>query len=344
MPFEIAANKERGLFGVVANTSREAINAFRKDVPISILSPDGSQIGLPSGNDNNEDTLEQTVSLAIEQVTDFLSGLPSQENSSISQSRFSYSSSLEAQEAYNQKLKEFSDSFDSIDFEHCMAAAFLTGNSYQAFYNLGGDYNGPGPRLDNHSDYGKFHLQNSKWYMDKIAAIFNLFKTTEYSLIPGTSLFDHTTFVVTNEFSRPPGLDYQLNGQMLSESSVGKGHNPNTNSVLIAGKNVVGNKVIGRSQLLTTYMKSAYGISNSQRLGFGSSIVGLPFDYTSELSLNLTPEVATEAAAAPDTAISYKIIKPENVVATIRSIMGIDPGLYLKIDMNTPFIKSLVKN
>ena len=94
---------------------------------------------------------------------------------------------------------------------------------------------------------------------DIVDDFFTTFKKIPYGN-NGASLFDHTTFMVSNEFARTPYLN----------SSDGKDHNPLTNSLLFAGKGIQGGQVIGGSHLIT---RNQSPISDAYH-------IALPIDYS----------------------------------------------------------------
>ena len=136
------------------------------------------------------------------------------------------------------KLQEMLDQFKKddpkIEDRHVIAAAFASGAARQAHFENSVMTSG----LDTHSNHEKTHLKAQTAIWDEVAGVFKLFKKIPYRR---GSLFDCTTFMVMSEFSRTPALN----------AAKGKDHNPFTNSVLLAGKGIVGGTVVGASRLLT---------------------------------------------------------------------------------------------
>jgi uncharacterized protein (DUF1501 family) len=188
-----------------------------------------------------------------------------------------------------------------------IAGCFLAGasQSAQIDFTLFG--------LDSHSDHEKNHLeaQTSAW--TNVAEIFSIFKNLQYKNT-GKSLFDMTTFAVVSEFSRTPALN----------ASKGKDHNPLTNSVLLAGKNIVGGETVGASRL----------ISRQQSKTNQSKHVSLPIDYT-------TGDVATTRKQADLANFNY--ITPDRVVGTIASAIGVDVNRFKSVDMTLPILPKVIK-
>ena len=141
----------------------------------------------------------------------------------------------------------------NVNSAKAVAAAFSLGLARRSFMNI--QTNGS---LDTHANHEGTHLKGLQERFEAIKEIFSLFKSVEYQ---GRSLFDQTTFMIFSEFSRTPNLN----------SSNGKDHNPYTNSVILAGRNINPNKVIGESKL--------YG---NQETKSGQSLhIGLPIEYSS---------------------------------------------------------------
>lgn len=118
---------------------------------------------------------------------------------------------------------------------------------------------------------------------------------------------DYTTFMVVTEFSRTP----YLNG------AKGKDHNPDTNSVLIAGKGVVGGKTFGASKVIPA-KKSLTGAALHIATAYDSR-TGLP-------------------AEGPHGA---KFIFPENVIKTVADLF-LKPKNLSVAEQTNSFHKSLI--
>ncbi|MBL7715369.1 MAG: DUF1501 domain-containing protein [Bdellovibrionales bacterium] len=195
-----------------------------------------------------------------------------------------------------------------IRSEHAwLAAAFASGFSMQA--NL--LPNSDAPTLDSHSNYEADHATAQVASWQYLADIMTLFKKVPYG---SGSLFDHTTFMAYNEFSRTPYLN----------AAAGKDHNPLTNSVLLAGKGVQGGVVVGESQIITR----------------GKSVVNealhiaKPFDFESQSAV---------AAAGK----GQKFIDPTNVAATIAQIFknSLAPGSFFEpVAASVPYLKKILKS
>ncbi len=151
----------------------------------------------------------------------------------------------------------------------------------------------PGESLDTHSDHLGRHLAGQSKVWEQISELFKLAKQAQYKNSK-SSLFDKTTFVVVSDFGRTPFLN----------SNNGKDHNPNTNSVLIAGRGVKGGQVIGKS-LIISRNKSP----RRQAIHTGS-----PIDLK-------TFEPIKSIDKAEGTGVDF--LYPENVMATVYQCAGI---------------------
>ncbi len=231
-------------------------------------------------------------------------------------SPFGWTKPFQSREQYARSGKEVSEflkhlnaikqdlGVSQLSDERVIIEALGFGISAQAFFNCGGDFNGPGPGLDDHGGYVGSHLKDQTWHWQKVAEIFKLCQNVEFKKT-GKSVFDQTTFIVTNEFSRPPHLGY----------SGGKDHNPETNSTLLAGRGVRGGTVIGGSG----FIKGAEATYPKHRL------VGMPIDWK-------TGRALTEKEVGQiENAEHFPLIKPEHVIATLADIFGVNPAHYRPI-------------
>src|SRR5690606_35920635 len=161
LPFEVAANMTRGPFQVVVNNTRETWNARRSNIVPQVLNP---AVGAA-----------EAVQVEQPAVHGLLNGIAANGNSTIRDTLNAYINAAGFRQQYETYMAGFRQEGE-VEFEHAAASAFLSGASYQAFYNLGGDYHPPGPGLDNHSGYVNVHAGRALWFMEKISAIFDLFK------------------------------------------------------------------------------------------------------------------------------------------------------------------------
>ncbi len=190
------------------------------------------------------------------------------------------------------------------DVAKLTAAAFASGLSAQGLFDITAD-------LDTHDNHETRHLaaQNKLW--SDVADIFNVFLSVPFG---DGSLFDHTTFAVISDFARTPSLN----------PSLGKDHNPMTNSMLLAGAGVNGGRTMGQSLLVQKH-NSVNGESRH---------VGGPIEY----STNRAPKTKEEANQD-----AFQFIFPENAAATLVEIMGIDRATYGSLDPKIASLNSLVR-
>lgn len=191
-----------------------------------------------------------------------------------------------------------------LDYQ-VMAAALVSGATRQAVLDLSGNDFAGIVGLDSHSAHEKNHLAAQLKVWEKVATIFDLFKSLPFR---NGSLFDATTFVVFSEFSRTPALN----------AAKGKDHNPFTNSALIAGRGIQGGKVVGASRLITR-KQSASGMPDH---------IAWPFDYK-----------AGKLAEGPNGASFFF---PENLTRTLAELFG-PVGSFGAIDAKTNVIPGILK-
>jgi hypothetical protein len=201
---------------------------------------------------------------------------------------------------YNSLLTQAAAMFNTNDtktnWEVRMAAALGSGLSRHAFMNFGGDFvTEPGySGLDAHSGFQTNHLKAQTKYFERLAGVLKLFKQVPYKQT-GKSLMDVTTFFVTNEFSRSPHL-----------VGDGKDHNPETTSGLLIGRGVKGGQMVGKTHLFTEG---------------NPMMTSLPIDYSTGKALNASE--LTDIASLTAANSNVRMMKPENVVASILNIMDI---------------------
>jgi uncharacterized protein (DUF1501 family) len=191
-----------------------------------------------------------------------------------------------------------------------LAAAFTTGAAYQGMLTLS-------PSLDTHSAHEGTHLKEQTSLWEGVADIFRIFKTVPYHDEAGRedgSLFDRTTFMIVSEFSRTPALN----------AAKGKDHNPLTNSVLLAGAGVRGGTTIGESRLI---------LRRNTRTGESRHVAGLINFETGQVARTKGEARAKE----------FQLITPENVVATVIDIFGVDRGRFASIPQDAASLMNLIR-
>ena len=186
----------------------------------------------------------------------------------------------EIRKFYN-RLQRSEDPVNAV--YNAVAASFSAGHSSGAVIDvcrLGQIH------LDHHANFETLHRSEQTKAWEYVARLFSAFKSVPYM---HRSLFDYCTFAVVSEFSRTPHLN----------SLGGKEHNPFTNSVLLAVKNIAGNQVIGASRFFESKIAES-----------GSPVhTALPINFS-------TGEVAAQGASESG------LVYPENVAATLRTAFG----------------------
>ncbi len=186
-----------------------------------------------------------------------------------------------------------------------LIASFLSGSCFQAQWLLT-------PKtgvIDSHASHLALQLPAQLNIWEQVASIFKAFKATSFEQ---KSLFDFTTFFAVSEFSRTPALN----------SSNGKDHNPQTNSVLLAGGGIKGGTSLGQSLFVD---------KNHSKIGI-PVLWGLPIDFKTG-QLAKTIDVGQRS--------NFNFIVPENLVGTLlsrtfnrdqRSQLGFDEASYPLIE------------
>jgi hypothetical protein len=280
---EVAERFGSGKFGVIANTNREFYNTKYPKVPLTVSRTVSGSLGDSSPGA----VAEFDPRLILDQEVDLSRAIPWEI------SAMDFSQTAEPIKIFRSRYQTVLAEAQGYDPEDVLSAAALSsGLTKQIFLNLGGDYQGPGPRMDLHSGFETGWRQQT-WYWDRIASLFKLLKNTRYKNTED-SVFSKTTFFITNEFSRPP----MLNG------SKGKDHNPETNSVVLAGRGIRGGVSVGASQFIPPHSSSV------------ARLVGRPFHYKEGVTLASKTGTQDENVA---------LITPENVVATLAIALGLKP-------------------
>ncbi len=198
-----------------------------------------------------------------------------------------------------QALKDIAkDHPDASPVIQSLLASFMSGACQQAII----DVSEPGT-LDTHSNHEKTHLRYQTQVWSKVADLFKRFEKTPFM---NGSLMDHTTFMVITEFSRTPFLN----------GAKGKDHNPETNSVLFAGKGIQGGKTIGSSKVIIAK----------------KSVTGSPLHIATAIDAK-----TGQPAQGPNGAT---FILPENIASSVADIFG-NPKGHWAVDANIAPIPGL---
>lgn len=166
----------------------------------------------------------------------------------------------------------------------------------------------PDVSLDTHAQHENAHKTALEGLLGRVSQILDRLKETPSSYEQGQSLLDETTVVIFSEFTRTPALN----------SSRGKDHNPQSNSLMILGPQFRPGK-IGAARLVDRR----------------SSKIGLPY-------LVGTPLKENEQVAQNKNEAAF-FIRPETVLATICEGLGLDRRHLNYEIQNTRLLKSILK-
>lgn len=160
--------------------------------------------------------------------------------------------------------------------------------------------------LDSHSDHPIKHKQNLSEVFSKFSSLLKKFE--DFSLDGKDSLLSKTTFMLVSEFTRTPALN----------ASNGKDHNPQANSVVLLGPHI--NPGITGDTHLVTRAESKLGTSY---------LAATPVDKLTEV-----PVMSRQ---------NTMIIRPENVIASVLTSMGLSPGILGTNFAGTRVLKTIMK-
>lgn len=204
---------------------------------------------------------------------------------------------------FNELLKKSGQ--NSLEESDVILALFQSGLSSTAVYEPSATGAG---NIDSHSDHPVTHMTALKEAFQKTKDLFDKLQKIESQKTQGRSLLDETTVVIYSEFCRTPALN----------SSKGKDHNPQTNSVLVMGPRIRNVKVGG-----------------SRLIGRNDSKIGIP--YLVGLPLQTNEQVALERQQA-----SF-FVRPETVLATVSESIGLDRSQLNEQVKNAKVLRSLLK-
>ena len=201
---------------------------------------------------------------------------------------------------FNRLMASFTQSGQAKE-HHALAASFLSGLSMTAHLYVNGIF------LDTHSNHEGEHLNRLKTFFTNLNETFDFFASIEMPNMPGLSLLDRTTVMVTSDFTRTPALN----------TSKGKDHNPQTNSVM----------------LMSPFLKPGiYG--KSQLISRETSKIGAPYLASVPLDMEtLQPKLSKEGTF---------ILRPESVFSTLLTSMKIDPGAVSSSFAKAPLMKTML--
>lgn len=265
LPIELAATFGAGPYGVLFNGTTFSA---KRTVPLTTIDDIMKE---PSG------ILLSDILKPLEPNPDQISPLAIAIRNIIS----SRSITIKLLQALKEVAKDHADAPPAIQ---ALLASFSSGACQQAIIDIV-----PRGRLDTHSSHERNHFREQTRVWNNVADLFKRFEKTQFM---NGNLMDYTTFMVVTEFSRTP----YLNG------AKGKDHNPDTNSVLFAGKGVQGGNTIGSSKVIVAK----------------KSVTGSPL----HIATAIDPKTG-QPAQGPNGAT---FILPENVVSTVADIFGNPKG------------------
>jgi hypothetical protein len=139
---------------------------------------------------------------------------------------------------------------------------------------------------------------------DAIAQIFD-----DLAAIPsseGRSLLDDTTILIGSEFSRTMRQSYN------KFENTGTDHNPLTNTLIVAGKGIVGGLVLGESDFATPdeTLSGAHLTSDPEKV----KLMGRPFNHS---------DGTVQRNLLPDAYDPYQYLTALNITNTIQQVLGI---------------------
>lgn len=296
LPIEIAAITKTGPLGLLINRS---VTSGKRNLVMTQT----QQLINPSKVNQDLMALMSLTTSPKRKTTSFYSALSG------------FLSSQKPQEFFDASLAKYKAEYGDIPNSNSdtviAALSFKAGLSQQAILQISNSGEGVNFELDTHSNHEGRHLNSQKIVWDRVAETFSLFKSIEYQ---GKTLFDHTTFMILSEFSRTPFLN----------NASGKDHNPYTNSILLAGKGLIGNQVVGGSHIIKR---------NESKSG-NAQHISSPMDFSNG------DLVKNKDLATPDVGLIF----PENVARTISKIFG-DPKGFSSVDLNSiRIIPGITKN
>lgn len=184
-------------------------------------------------------------------------------------------------------------------------------------------------RFDTH-DMQSAALQPESYRLvfERIARIFDIMKRTAFSATE--SLLDVTTVVVTTEFGRT------MRQMGVAIDATGTDHNTFCTSAIIAGKGILGGKLIGASD----YHSPTERLSNAHLSidKYKLNIMARPFDFATQSIVEAKPETFNIA----------HYLNVGSIINTIFDITHVDKSLYRKIGNGTaakilPSLTTLIK-
>ena len=169
--------------------------------------------------------------------------------------------------------------------------------------------------FDTHGDASRSPALFDELIQD-LASVFELLSKTPYNVEDGTSMLDVTTVMISSEFGRT----HLQSGK--SVGATGTDHNPQANMVILAGKSVKGDQVIGSTDLDTLDATGNFTAVAPAHRSLDQELLkkfGRPFDFDAgHSSLNLPA--------------SYNLndyISSASVINTVMDLLGISSSNWL---------------
>lgn len=215
-------------------------------------------------------------------------------------------------ETFNQEVTR-QNSVQQIRAGQVLATAFKLGLSQTASLSVDSlpstNSQNSSIDLDTHSQHETQHKNSLLEGFSRIKVLFDDLKSQEAPGTGGQSVLDRTTVLIVSDFTRTPALN----------TSGGKDHNPQTNSMIVMGPGLTQGKMIGGSRL----------ISRKNSLTSVPLLVANPLDITTQLPVRRREDVF--------------MLRPEHVFKTIYQGLGVDISKtnpsFTKIDI----LKDLLK-
>jgi hypothetical protein len=150
----------------------------------------------------------------------------------------------------------------------------------------------------------------------RLGRIFKFLEETEF--LPGRNLWEFTTVCVASEFGRT------MRQGTKPIDGTGTDHNPIANSILLGGKGIRGNWVVGATDCQSATESVSRAHSNLDLLGVKS--MGRPFDF----------ERFAPRTDLPEEYKDEDYVSIQSVVNTIYAVFGVDRSRYWRVKRNGP--------
>ncbi len=197
-----------------------------------------------------------------------------------------------------------------------LATAFKMGLSHtsslsvnQLPSNNANNAQNPFLNLDTHSEHENEHKNGLLEGFSRIKVLFDDLKAQEVPNSGGQSVLDRTTILIVSEFTRTPAMN----------TSGGKDHNPQTNSMIVMGPGLAQGQMIGSSRLIAR-KNSPISVP---------LLVGNPLDKTTQKPVRRREDVF--------------MMRPEHVFKTIYQGLGVDISKSNPSFENIAVLKDLLK-